>query len=68
MTTRWTAPATGTYAVLAGQEPRLLTDEEAVGHPEAAYLLRLQAGDVLMNSGATLATSEPSLTIPVDWP
>jgi len=68
MTIRWTAPETGTYLVLSGQEPRLLTDEELAAYPDGApALLRLQADDVLMNSGATLLTVEPSLTIPVDW-
>lgn len=62
---RFTAPVAGTYLFVSGEEPRLLTEEEAA-EPVApgAQTIRFQAGDGIMWSGGTLLPVDGAFSIP----
>lgn len=65
---RWTAPTTGTYLVLSGEQPRLLTDEElaALDDREAAMTIRFEVDEyetrAFQTSGASIALGKQALS------
>lgn len=69
MSERFTAPVAGWYYLESGQQPRLLTDEEAAaaGEPRKigphTQVVHFEQGDVLMNSTATLPAEAPSFVV-----
>lgn len=62
---RFTAPVAGTYLFVQGQEPRLLTPEEAAAPvPPGAQTIRFEAGDGIMNSGVSLSPTDGTFSMP----
>jgi hypothetical protein len=54
---RWTAPASGTYLFVSGQEPRLLTDEEAQQYRDGVTQQLAEAETVQLYTGPDLIDS-----------